>query len=252
MSEHRQERKVLIGYDGSRNSEDALVLGRLFAEVLAAKPLVATVVLYPDHLIQGEEQETIAARRAAPVQDVALDRLQRLDPEAIAVAADSTAHALHELAEREGPLLVALGSTHRSPVGRVLLGSVGESLLSGAPCAIAVAPCDYARRQEHRLARIGVAVNGSGESWSAFAAAASMAARVHAALTAISVAEPPRYGYGASLAILTGAEYESAEHKHATEVLAEAEARVRPGVPFTPLLAQWSARERACQGRRGA
>ena len=36
MSEHQQERKVLIGYDGTRDSEDAIVLGRVFAEVLAA------------------------------------------------------------------------------------------------------------------------------------------------------------------------------------------------------------------------
>ena len=84
------------------------------------------------------------------------------------------------------------------------------------------------------MARIGVAVNGSSESWSAFASAVSMAAHLHAALIAISVAEPPRYG--TSLAILAAAEYESAEHKHATEVLAETEGNIPAGISFTPLL----------------
>ena len=51
--------------------------------------------------------------------------------------AGSPARGLHELALEQGktgaPVLV-VGSTHRGPIGRVVLGSVGELLCSGAPC----------------------------------------------------------------------------------------------------------------------
>lgn len=230
------ERTIVIGYDGSPHSEDGLALGEVLAGALEARPLIVTVVPYPDHLIPADERETIAGDWAAPALKLATDRLRALEPRAVALADDSPAHALNELAETKRPLLIAIGSTHRSPLGRVFLGDVGEGLLSGAPCAIAVAPRGYADRDDHRLQRIGVAINGSAESSTAFQTALSMAKRLDATLTVIAVAEPPRYGYGASLAILTASEYESAEHKHATEVLAEAEGRAGPDVTLIRLL----------------
>ncbi len=40
-------RKIIIGYDGSDQSEDALALGGVLAEVLDAEPLVVDVVRLP-------------------------------------------------------------------------------------------------------------------------------------------------------------------------------------------------------------
>ena len=229
-------RTLVIGYDGSPGARDALALGRVLARAMDATPMIATVVLYPDHLIDAVKRREIVTRQAAPLLAVATEQAQDLEPETTVLVDDSPAHALHELAEDRRPIALVLGSSHRAPLGRVFLGSVGQSLLSGAPCAVAVAPRDYAASTSEDLRRIGVGLNGSRESWSAFRAAISLAERLEAGLTAIAVAEPPRYGYGAAIAVLTAAEYESAERQHAAQVLAEAAERVPATVSMRRLL----------------
>ena len=52
-----------------------------------------------------------------------------------------------------------IGSAHRGPLGRILLGSTGESMLSGAPGGIAVAPLGYADGEQ------GAGANRSGGGW---------------------------------------------------------------------------------------
>jgi nucleotide-binding universal stress UspA family protein len=241
------ERTIVVAYDGSPHSEDGLALAGVLSEVLAARPLVTTVVLYPDHLSSAEERQTIASEYARKTLEVGADRLRALDPRTRALGDDSPAHALNEIAEAEEPLMVVLGSTHRGPLGRVFLGSVGQSLLSGAPCAIAVAPRDYAQGDEHRLRRIGVALNGSEESWSAFSAALSLAERVHGELIAVAVAAPPHYGYEEAFAALTAAEYQSAEHRAAIKLLEQAESRVPAGVAFRATLREGLAERELAQ-----
>jgi hypothetical protein len=46
----------------------------------------------------------------------------------------------------------------------VLLGSVGERLLSGAPCAVAIAPRSHPARESRRTAVIAIAFDGSPEA----------------------------------------------------------------------------------------
>lgn len=234
----QNERTIVVAYDGSPYSEDGLALTGALAEVLAARPLVVTVALYPDHLMSAEERSLIAAEYAGKTLDVGADRLRMLAPRKQAVGDDSPARALDRIAEAEQPLMIVLGSTHRGPLGRVFLGSVGQNLVSGAPCAIAVAPRDYAHRQEHRLHRIGVALNGSEESWAAYSAASSLAERVHGELIAIAVAAPAHYGYGAGFGALTADEYEHAEGRAAMQVLEEATGRAPSGVTFHAMLRQ--------------
>jgi nucleotide-binding universal stress UspA family protein len=48
--------------------------------------------------------------------------------------------------------LIVVGSAHHVPVGGVLLGSVGERLLIGAPCAVAIAPRGHAARESREIA----------------------------------------------------------------------------------------------------
>ena len=54
-------------------------------------------------------------------------------------ALSSPARGLHDTAMSEQANLIVVGSTHHGPLGRVLLGSVGERLLADAPCAVAIA-----------------------------------------------------------------------------------------------------------------
>ena len=68
------------------------------------------------------------------------------------VESRSPAQGLHELAAAESAALIVVGSTHTGHLGRVRPGSTGERLLSGAPCAVAVAPYGYRTRRDPPLA----------------------------------------------------------------------------------------------------
>jgi nucleotide-binding universal stress UspA family protein len=231
----RPQRTVLIGYDGSDNSEDGLALGGLLTEVLGATAVVAIVLRYPEHLMDRSSVEAAVRSEATPRLAVALDRLRDLPAETRAIVDDSPGRVLHELAEEERPLAIAIGSCHRGPAGRVLIGSVGETLLSGAPCAIAVAPRGYAARLERRLQRISVAVNGAPEAWTALRAAVSITERLHASLRVVAVAELPPFGYAAPLAI--GAEsYQRLEEKEKEQVLDDATRDIPDLVPVERVL----------------
>jgi nucleotide-binding universal stress UspA family protein len=111
------------------------------------------------------------------------------------VADSSPARALQSVAESRGADLIIIGSSHRSAVGRVLLGSVSRATLNGAPCAVAVAPHGY-RDGPQPIATIGVGVNDTPESNAALNYAVQIArdtgAKLHL-LTAINT--PTTMGY---------------------------------------------------------
>jgi nucleotide-binding universal stress UspA family protein len=224
------ERKIVIGYDPEHGGGDALRLGRLFAEVLAAHPIVFTALPWPRYLMGVEDlqrQVDVEMRdRFAAIRD----ELQDLEVETHAAASPSPSEALHEFAEVEDVSMVVLGSSHRSPVGRTLAGSVGESFMHGAPCAIAIAPHGYAERSQAPLLRIAVAFDGSPEAWSALETAIGVAERCHGQLTVIAVADYPSYGYAAAWSILTVDEFKDYEQEEKGRLLELALGRVPPGL----------------------
>jgi nucleotide-binding universal stress UspA family protein len=78
-----------------------------------------------------------------------------------------------------------VGSSHHGPLGRVLLGWVGERR------AIGIAPCGYAAREQRPIGTIAIAFDGSQESQVALRAARGLAIRTGATLRALTVIEPP-------------------------------------------------------------
>ena len=58
----------------------------------------------------------------------------------------SVGRGLHELAELIGADLLVIGSSRRGLLGRVLIGDDTRAALNGAPCAVAIAPAGYSRR----------------------------------------------------------------------------------------------------------
>ncbi|GEM_PF-160748 len=221
------DRQTVIGFDGSAGGMDALALGRELAEVTASRPLVAIVLRIPDHLMDRADLEAVMRVESQPLVALAEDRLAALSPETRVLIDDSPAHALRELVEAERPNLLVLGSARRGVIGRILLGSVGASLLSGAPCAIAVAPRGFAQRQGAELVRIGAAFDGSEEAWTALAAAASLAARLHGELTILAVAEPSS---GIVVEALAEGEWRPSIERRLDDALAEARAAIPDGV----------------------
>ena len=83
-----------------------------------------------------------------------------------------------------------VGPSHRGPVGRIVPGSVGERLLHGAPCPVAVAPRGYSGEACAEIKRIGVGYTAGPEAGEALSAAVGLAARMGAALRLLSVVEP--------------------------------------------------------------
>jgi nucleotide-binding universal stress UspA family protein len=93
------------------------------------------------------------------------------------------------LRERAGTLVV--GSPHRGPVGRALLGSVAHHVLHHSPCEVVVAPRGYAGRERRpRIAKVGVGYDGTAESLTALRRAEALCRDTGASLHLI-VAEDP-------------------------------------------------------------
>ena len=182
--------KIIIAYDGSPNAEDALALGGVLAAALGAKPLVTTVQRIPPYLVAEPELRQRAEADSESLFEKARQVLAEFEIETVTLFDESAGRAVSGLIESEKPLAVVLGSAHRGSVGQILLGSLGLTMLSGAECAIAVAPSGYAKREGRKLGRIGVGVNESPETEAAVAAARGLAGRAHASLHALAVAPP--------------------------------------------------------------
>ena len=116
--------------------------------------------------------------------------LAGVSAEARAVPCTSVPRGLQEVAEAEGALAIVVGASHRGPLGRIVPGSVGERLLHGAPCPVAVAPRGYWGQAYAGIKRIGVGYVGVPEAQDALAAAVGLAARTGAAVRVLSVVEP--------------------------------------------------------------
>jgi nucleotide-binding universal stress UspA family protein len=224
------ESKLIIGYPDTQQGDDALALGGELARILDSLPIVVTVLTWSPSLISREELENQLKAETAERFAVATDRLGVLGTQTRALASPNPAQALHDLAEEEDARAIVVGSSHRGTAGRVLLGSVGESLLSGAPCSVAVAPLGYAASDDHELRRIGVGFNGSPESWAALETAMGLADRLHAQVVVLSAADPERLTYGDALATLDAGRIHSLAREEKERLLRLAGSRAPKGV----------------------
>jgi nucleotide-binding universal stress UspA family protein len=175
--------KVIVGWDGTGRGRDALALGELLARAGGASLIAVGVYPRPALENAGEGIDRVLRERTeqdlAEAQSLAGD----LAIELRAVAGKSPAEGLQRLATELHPDAIAVGSSHHGFAGHVLVGSVSERLLHGAPCPVAIAPAGYASGHPHALHDIGVGFDDSPEAWDALTAAAAFAnvtgARLH-------------------------------------------------------------------------
>jgi nucleotide-binding universal stress UspA family protein len=226
--------KVLIGYDGTPQGDDALRLGRRLSEVLDARPLVATVISHPRDGAEEGEFDRAVMTFCEPLFAKARERLDGLDVQEQSLVNDSPAAGIYELTDWLKPTAIVIGSTRHGTTGRVQVGTVGGSLLSGVHSTVAVAPHGY-NGSDGGLARIGVAVDGSSESWRALSAAALLAQRVSEPLRILSVMGEPHYVLGGLLSPLDAGEYREFKTKEWERVYENAARRV-PDITSEPLL----------------
>jgi nucleotide-binding universal stress UspA family protein len=227
--------KLLIGYDGSSQGDDALGLARALGESLDADAVVATVVSQPPPgTDKGEFQEALK-KFIESLIEAAKAKLAGRTVRGTPVINDSPAAGIYELANWEKPSAIVIGSTRHGRSGRVQVGTVGGSLLSGIRSSVAVAPRGYADDGAD-LSRIAVAIDGGSESWRALAAAVHLAERSDQPLRILSVMSQPHYVLGGLLSPLGPDEYRDFKVNEWDRVYDQAVERVADRVATEPLL----------------
>ncbi len=211
-------RRIIVGFNDSEESRDALAFGKLLAETTGGRLIVIGVVLsLPPHIRvvpslspyifrQGREGFATTEGEAGLDGDARtmVEKLQSaadsVGAEAKALSSNSAARGLQDAAEELEADLLVVGSSPRTGTGRVLAGNVALELLHGSPCAVAVAPRGFATSGESRLAVIGVGVDGSHESMEAIRAAVGLVRAARGTLrlvTAVGATQTAlAWGYG--------------------------------------------------------
>jgi nucleotide-binding universal stress UspA family protein len=221
-------KRIVVGFDESEGSRDALALGREMADRLGSDLVLVGVVPLPTG---GSLIPALPANAFTNLVEQARAGLERAAAEAGAateiIESSSAARGLEELTERlEGDLLV-LGCAGADP-GKVRAGHKARVLLQGSRCAVALAPSGY-RNQEGGLAMIGVALDGSPESGQALDAAVEVAGAGNA-VRVISVATDFAEAWGFWGATYALAEMGDASREAARKILDAAVESVPEGV----------------------
>jgi nucleotide-binding universal stress UspA family protein len=179
-------RRIVVGYDGSDGARDALALAELLR---GAGGAVIVACVHPmARFPHGAEWESAARARAREIADEVVGRLGDSADwrEPRAVPGKSPAQGLHDLAEERGADLVVVGSSHNARHGRTRAGGVGERLLNGSPCPVAVAPKGF-REETGEPRVVGLAVDGSAEAEFAMREGAALARSYEAAVRLLCV-----------------------------------------------------------------
>ena len=195
-------RKIVIGFDASEEARDALALADRISRLEGAELFVAIAGLFEpqtsDRVMAEDSHAHLKRLFAAVGEELGERRYEPLILEGLPVA---RALALH--AEREGVDLIVLGSTHRGRLGQVLPGSVGEQLLHGSPCPVAIAPRGFKSASREAFGLIGVAYDGGPEAELALREAERLARLLEVGMRLIAVApagdESARHRLGAAL-----------------------------------------------------
>jgi nucleotide-binding universal stress UspA family protein len=187
-----QPRHVLVGYDGSDGADDAVALARTLCGGTDARFLLVKVLPFPGPPpVAGELLGYQEATEWKAFFSGAERALAGHQVEHQVYVGGSAGKVLNDIAETEAIDLAIVGSPHRGPIGRVILGSVAEGLLHGASVAVVAAPHGYRERVHDGFDRIVVGYDGSAEAEIALQRGAALAARDELQLHIVSVTTPP-------------------------------------------------------------
>lgn len=206
---------VIAGVEGSRESRDALRFARLFADGNGAALHVVSV--FSDTIFVSSLEEIEVSRDNYFGQMLAIAEEELEQPfEFHKVISTSVPAGLTRAAEDLGASAVVIGSSHRGPIGRVLLGDSGSQFATASPCLVIVTPRGWGRKTPAAIKRIGVAYNGTGEAKTALDFAVGLAKGLRASLKLIGVVPhiitPGRIG-------LTDQGYQGILHDDMTKLL---------------------------------
>ena len=175
--------KILIAYDGSEDADAALASLPRAGLPRTAEVLVVSVEAFipmmppPGAMIVGMEQSPLAATFLDEKREIARAACQRLQQQFPgwklhdAAGLGSPASFLLAKADEWQPNLIVVGSHVHSVLGRLILGSVSQQIVSEAHCSVRVAR--EQARDEHSPVCLVIGVDGSPGSEAAVRAVAS-------------------------------------------------------------------------------
>ena len=182
---------IMVGVDEKTRGRDALALAMALRPAAGSDVVLAHIhARYPGSAkgltleLDMAERERAAAL-LAEVRDAA-----GTDVRVRTIGSGSIGAGLHHLAEVDHADLLVVGSTRGGALRHVFAGDGTRQVVNGAPCAVAVAPLDYAAPPAG-ISRIGVAFDGSPESLGAIEASRAVAAEHGASLSAFTAIAPP-------------------------------------------------------------
>ena len=194
-------KQIVIAVDMEERTLDALALGRRLTRSTGAPATVVSVFSYlplvdPEgrelsRLLEDGRRELAELARQADLAEATVE----------VVPGNFAARELQRITERPETGVIVVGSTTRGPLGRLLVGGVGERLLAGAACPVAIAPRGYGEEPASRLTRIGVGLDGSDEARRALEAAVAMARNAGAEIRLITAFQRLAFGGVATTAL---------------------------------------------------
>jgi nucleotide-binding universal stress UspA family protein len=262
MTAENEAPVLLAGWDGSARARDAIALAALLAREGGYS--LRIVQVYPGRDTYGIKWDVIEELRARAEESLAAvpgELLSGVSVDMHELEAASPTEGLQREAERVGAHAIVVGSTHRGPVGRVYPGSVGENLLHGSPCAVAVAPAGYAAEPPERLAVIAAAYDESPPARAAVDEAVRLASAAQASVRVVEAVGVAPYVWGLSWTPSAYASFESdmrdAMRAGLDKLVEEmpsdvrAEVRLLEGDGVKPLLDQTETVDLMVMGSRG-
>ncbi len=237
-------RTIVVGVDGRQGGRDAIALARALAAPSQARLVLAHAYPGGGDLPRGTDAGLDAVLREEAAGMVRAEReAAGAEGDVVALPDLHPARGLQRVVDEEDADLLVVGSSHRGPIGRVLLGDVARDVLHGAPRPVAVARHGTPAAEAIPLRRVGVGFDGSAEATRALAFAAELAAATKGELTLVgAVSEPsaytPAYSMSLSWAEVVGRQHEqlqAAIDEAAAAAAVPASGTVATGRPSTVL-----------------
>jgi nucleotide-binding universal stress UspA family protein len=149
---------MIVSYDGTHNEDDAVALGKLFADAGASVALA-----YVRHASEPEaSREILAQHEAEELLLRGAELFGDAEIERHVVTDRSTPEGLASLAARIGGDAVVFCSDSHTAKGQVAIGNSAQRLLDGGSAAIAIAPAGFAE-EGHRVERVLVTGDGGAQ-----------------------------------------------------------------------------------------
>jgi nucleotide-binding universal stress UspA family protein len=154
---------IIVSYDGTNNEDDAVALGRVFANAGAEVSLA-----YVRHAPEAEASREILAQHEAETLLVrGAELLGDTDAQRYVVTDRSTPEGLSTLAKQIKADVIVFCSDSHTAKGHVAVGNSAERLLNGGSTAVAIAPAGFAQSGTTQVQKIGVVGDGSAQTTAA-------------------------------------------------------------------------------------